>query len=312
MQLVKLFSGNGTKVLAEKIAQEFGKPLGTVSIDKFSDGEISASFNESVRGSDIFIIQSTSAPSDNLVELLFLIDAAKRASADYVTVVIPYFGYARQDRKDKPRVTIAAKLLANILSAAGTDRLMTCDLHADQIQGFFDIPVDHLDGSSLFVPYLQTLKLKNLLFASPDVGGVKRARNYAKYFQVDMVVCDKHRERANEIASMQLIGNVEGADVVLVDDLIDTGGTICKAAKLIMDKGAKSVRAIVTHPVLSGKAYENINNSVLKELVVTDTIQLKQKSKKINVLGIAGLFAKAIRKIHGHESISSLFIPSFN
>ncbi len=312
MQLVKLFSGKGTKVLAEKIAQEFGKPLGTVSIDKFSDGEISASFDESVRGSDIFIIQSTSAPSDNLVELLFLIDAAKRASADYVTIVVPYFGYARQDRKDKPRVTIAAKLLANILSAAGAERLMTCDLHADQIQGFFDIPVDHLDGSSLFVPYLQSLKLKNILFASPDVGGVKRARNYAKYFQVDMVVCDKHRERANEIASMQLIGNVEGADVVLVDDLIDTGGTICKAAKLIMDKGANSVRAIVTHPVLSGNAYENINNSVLKELVVTDTIQLKQKSKKINVLGIAGLFAKAIRKIHDHESISSLFIPSFN
>jgi ribose-phosphate pyrophosphokinase len=312
MQLVKLFSGKGTKVLAEKIAEEFGKPLGNLSIDKFSDGEISASFDESVRGSDIFIIQSTSAPSDNLVELLFLIDAAKRASADYVTVVVPYFGYARQDRKDKPRVTIAAKLLANILSAAGAERLMTCDLHADQIQGFFDIPVDHLDGSSLFVPYLQSLKLKNIIFASPDVGGVKRARNYAKYFQVDMVVCDKHRERANEIASMQLIGNVEGADVVLVDDLIDTGGTICKAAKLIMDKGAKSVRAIVTHPVLSGNAYENINNSVLKELVVTDTIQLKQKSKKIHVLGIAGLFAKAIRKIHNHESISSLFIPSFN
>ncbi len=312
MQLVKLFSGNGTKVLAEKIAHEFGKPLGSVSIDKFSDGEISARFDESVRGSDIFIIQSTTAPSDNLVELLFLIDAAKRASADYITIVVPYFGYARQDRKDKPRVTIAAKLLANILIAAGAERLMTCDLHADQIQGFFDIPVDHLDGSSLFVPYLKSLKLKNIIFASPDVGGVKRARNYAKYFQVDMVVCDKHRERANEIVSMQLIGNVEGADVILVDDLIDTGGTICKAAKLIMDKGAKSVRAIVTHPVLSGNAYENINKSVLKQLVVTDTIQLKQESKKIHVLSIAGLFAKAIRKIHDHESISSLFIPSFN
>jgi ribose-phosphate pyrophosphokinase len=312
MQSVKIFGGNGTRKLAEEIASSFGKPLGSVSIRKFSDGEIWVSFDESVRGCDVFLVQSTGAPSDNLVELILMIDAAKRASADYVTVVVPYFGYARQDRKDQPRVSIAAKLMANILSAAGADRLMTVDLHADQIQGFFDIPVDHLDGSSVFVPYLSNLKSDILVFASPDVGGVKRARNYAKYFGADMVVVDKHREKANQVASMQLIGNVEGADVILVDDLIDTGGTMCKAAKLILEKGAKSVRAVVTHPVLSGNAYKNIDESVLEELVVTDTIQVKGSSKKIRVLGIADLFAKAIRKIHDHESTSSLFIKGFN
>ncbi len=312
MQSVKIFSGKSSQVLAEKIAEAYGSPIGSVTIDNFSDGEISATINESVRGCDVFLIQSTTPPADNLMELLLLIDAAKRASADYVTVVVPYFGYARQDRKDKPRVAIAAKLLANILSAAGADRIMTCNLHADQIQGFFDIPLDHLDGSSLFVPYLQSLNLDNIVFASPDVGGVKRARNYAKYFQADLVICDKHRERANEVASMQLIGNVEGADVIMVDDLIDTGGTMCKAAKLIMEKGANSVRAICTHPVLSGNAYENINNSVLDELVVTDTISLTQESSKIKVLSIANLFAKAIRKQHDHESISSLFIKGFD
>lgn len=312
MQSVKIFCGKNTEYLAEKIAREFGKPLGSVTISNFSDGELSANYDESVRGSDVFIIQSTFPPAENILELLMLIDAAKRASADYVTVAVPYFGYGRQDRKDKPRVTIAAKMLANLLSAAGADRLMTCDLHADQIQGFFDIPVDHLDASSVFVPYLQELNLKNIMFATPDVGGIKRARNYSKYFGVELAVCDKHREKANEVATMQLIGNVEGFDVVMIDDLVDTGGTMCRAAKLIMDNGANSVRAIATHPVLSGNAYENINNSELEELVVADTIPLKQESPKIKVLSISGLFAKAIRKIHDHESISSLFIKGFN
>lgn len=305
---VKIFSGNESLYLAEKIAQSYGKPLGEVTLQKFSDGEISPYFNESVRGCDVFIIQSTFAPSDNIMELLLMVDAARRASAKYVTVVMPYFGYARQDRKDKPRVAIGAKLIANLIAAAGANRIMTCDLHADQIQGFFDIPVDHLDGTSVFVPYVKSLELEDLLFASPDVGGVKRVRSFAKYFNADMVVCDKHRKRANEIASMQLIGDVEGKNVVLVDDLIDTGGTMCKAASLIMEKGAKSVRAICTHPVLSGSAYDNINNSVLKELVVADSIPLQGESDKIKVLTLSDLFAKAIRKIHDHESISSLFI----
>ncbi|MDH5367719.1 MAG: ribose-phosphate pyrophosphokinase [Cyclobacteriaceae bacterium] len=305
---VKIFSGKESLYLAEKIAQSYGKPLGEATFQKFSDGEISPYFNESVRGCDVFIIQSTFAPSDNIMELLLMVDAARRASAKYVTVVMPYFGYARQDRKDKPRVAIGAKLIANLITAAGANRIMTCDLHADQIQGFFDIPVDHLDSTSVFVPYVKSLELEDLIFASPDVGGVKRVRSFAKYFNADMVVCDKHRKRANEIASMQLIGDVEGKNVVLVDDLIDTGGTMCKAASLIMEKGAKSVRAICTHPVLSGSAYDNINNSVLEELVVADSIPTKENSEKIKVLTLSDLFAKAIRKIHDHESISSLFI----
>ena len=305
---VKIFSGTASKYLAEKIADSFGTTLGKSTLEKFSDGEISAYFEESVRGCDLYIVQSTFGPSDNLLELLLMIDAARRASVDKVNVVVPYFGYARQDRKDKSRVAIGAKLVANMLMAAGADRIMTVDLHADQIQGFFDISVDHFDGASLFVPYLKSLELDNLIFASPDVGGVKRARNFAKHFGVDLVVCDKHRERANHVASMQLIGDVKDADVILVDDLIDTGGTICKAAQLIMDKGAKSVRAICTHPVLSGTAYENIEKSVLKELVVTNTIPIKDSSSKIKVLNLGDLFAKAIRKIHDYESISSLFI----
>ena len=308
MSSVKIFSGQQSLYLAEKVAQSYGKPLGEVTLQKFSDGEISPYFEESVRGCDVFLLQSTFSPSDNFMELLMMIDAAKRASASSVTVVVPYFGYARQDRKDKPRVAIAAKLMANLLSAAGADRIMTCDLHADQIQGFFDIPVDHMDGASIFVPYLQSLKLDNVLMASPDVGGVKRARTYAKFFNAEMVVCDKHRKRANEVASMQLIGDVEGKDVVLVDDMIDTGGTMCKAANLIKEKGANSIRAICTHAVLSGNAYENIANSVLEELVVTDSIPLKQDSDKIKVLTLSDLFAKGIRKIHDNESISSLFI----
>lgn len=305
---VKIFSGRATIYLAEKIANAYGETLGDVDYQQFSDGEMSPFLAESVRGHEVFIIQSTFAPSDNLMELLLMVDAAKRASADSINVVIPYFGYARQDRKDKPRVAIAAKLIANLISAAGATRIMACDLHADQIQGFFDIPVDHLDGSYIFVPYLKSLKLGDIMFASPDVGGIKRARSFAKFFDAELAVCDKYRKEANKVSSMRLIGEVEGKDVVLVDDLVDTAGTICKAAMLLKEKGAKSVRAVCTHPVLSGKAYENIENSVLEELAVSDTIPLKQPSSKIKVLTVSNLYAKAIRKIHDNESISSLFI----
>jgi ribose-phosphate pyrophosphokinase len=305
---VKIFSGRATQYLAEKIANAYGEPLGVVNYQQFSDGEMSPFLVESVRGHDVFIIQSTFAPSDNLMELLLMVDAAKRASSHNVNVIIPYFGYARQDRKDKPRVAIAAKMIANLLSAAGADRIMACDLHADQIQGFFDIPVDHLDGSYIFVPYLKSLGLKDIMFATPDVGGIKRARNFAKYFNAELAVCDKHRKEANKIESMRLIGEVEGQDVILVDDLVDTAGTICRAATLMKDNGAKSIRAVCTHAVLSGKAYDNIEKSDLEEIVVTDTIPLKKPSPKIKVLTVSDLFAKAIRKIHDNESISSLFI----
>jgi len=305
---VKIFSGSATTYLADKIAEAYGETLGKVNYQHFSDGEMSPYLSESVRGHDVFLVQSTFAPADNLLELMLMIDAARRASAENVNVIIPYFGYARQDRKDKPRVAIAAKLIANLISAAGADRLMTCDLHADQIQGFFDIPVDHLDGNYIFVPYLKSLGLKNIMFASPDVGGIKRARSFAKFFNSDLAVCDKHRTEANKVESMRLIGEVEGKDVILVDDLVDTAGTICRAAALLKDKGANSVRAVCTHPVLSGKAYENIEKSELLEMAVTDTIPLKGHSPKIKVLTVSDLFAKAIRKIHDHESISSLFI----
>jgi ribose-phosphate pyrophosphokinase len=305
---VKIVSGRATVYLAEKIAHAYGERLVAVDYQQFSDGEMSPLIGESVRGHDVFIVQSTFAPADNFLELLLLIDAAKRASAANVNVIMPYFGYARQDRKDKPRVAIAAKLIANLISAAGADRIMACDLHADQIQGFFDIPVDHLDGNYIFVPYLKSLNLPNIMFASPDVGGIKRARSFAKFFNAELAVCDKYRKEANKIESMRLIGEVEGKDVILVDDLVDTAGTICKAAALLKEKGASSVRAVCTHAVLSGKAYENIENSVLEEIVVSDTIPLKQQTLKIKVLSMSDLFAKAIRKIHDHESISSLFI----
>ncbi len=305
---VKIISGRATVYLAEKVARAYGERLSPVNYKQFSDGELSPHIGESVRGHDVFIIQSTFPPADNFFELLLMIDAAKRASAENVNVIIPYFGYARQDRKDKPRVAIAAKLIANVLSAAGADRIMTCDLHADQIQGFFDIPLDHLDGEYFFVPYLKSLNLSDIMFASPDVGGIKRARSFAKFFDAELAVCDKYRKEANKIESMRLIGEVAGKDVVLVDDLVDTGGTLCKAAALLKDNGAKTVRAVCTHPVLSGNAYENIQNSILEELVVTDTIPLKQNMSKIKVLTVSELFAKAIRKIHDHESISSLFI----
>jgi ribose-phosphate pyrophosphokinase len=304
---VKLFAGSGTTVLAQKIAESYGKPLGDVSLSRFSDGEFQPHFNESVRGCDIFLIQSTTPPTENLMELLLMIDAAKRASAHYITVVVPYFGFARQDRKDKPRVAIGAKLIANLITAAGAHRIMTMDLHAAQIQGFFDIPVDHLDASVIFVPYIKKLKLPNLTIASPDMGGSYRARTFAKYFNAEVVICDKQRKRANEIESMSIIGDVTGRDVVLIDDICDTAGTLAKAASLIMEKGANSVRAVCSHAVLSGKAYETIENSALAELIVTDTIPLKQESSKIKVLSTADLFAKAIANVNEHGSISNLF-----
>lgn len=306
---VKILSTTNSRYLAEKIADYYGQPLGDLTIMRFSDGEMQPVINESVRGGFVFFITSTCQPHENLIELLLAIDAAKRASAGYITAVIPYFGYARQDRKDKPRVPISAKLIANILEAAGANRIMTMDLHADQIQGFFDIPVDHLKSEAIFLPYLQeNLDLSNVIFASPDVGGVKRARTYAKHFNRPLVICDKYRKRANEVAEMTVIGEVKDADVVLIDDLVDTAGTLCRAADIILKKGAKSVRAICTHPVLSGKAYENIENSVLQELLVCDTIPLKGKSSRIKVLSTAKLFARAIRNTHEHRSISALFV----
>ncbi|SRR5690606_1842315 len=304
---VKVFSGSASTALASKIARAMGREPGEVTINRFSDGEFQPSYNESVRGCDLFIVQSTNAPSDNLMELLLLIDAARRASAHYVTAVIPYFGLARQDRKDKPRVPIGSKLVANLLAAAGANRVMTMDLHAAQIQGFFDIPVDHLDASVIFVPFLRSLGLKNLTIASPDIGGALRARFFAKAMNVEVVICDKQRKRANEIESMSVIGDVEGLDIVLVDDIIDTAGTLTKAAQLLVDKGARSVRAVCTHPVLSGSAYERIEDSVLEELIVCDTIPLRQNSKKIRVLSVADLFAKAITSVNEHGSISELF-----
>lgn len=305
---VKLFSGTTSRYLAEKIGDYYGYSLGDVTVKHFSDGEIQPIINESVRGCYAFFIQSTFQPSENLMELLLMIDAAKRASAGYITAVIPYFGYARQDRKDQPRVPISAKLVANLIQAAGANRIMTMDLHADQIQGFFDIPVDHLQSNAIYFPYLKDLDLSNTTFASPDVGGVKRARAYAQYFGRDLVIVDKERKKANEVAGMTLIGDVNGKDVILVDDLIDTAGTLSKAANLLKENGAKSVRALCTHPVLSGKAYDNINNSALEEVLVCDTIPLTQDSPKIKVLSTAKLFARAIRNTHEHRSISALFV----
>lgn len=307
---VKIFSGTGSQELALKIAQRFGVPLGKVTIQKFSDGEFQPIFLESVRGDYVFLVQSTYAPTDNLMELLLMIDAAKRASAYKVIAVLPYYGYGRQDRKDKPRVAIGAKLVATLLEAAGADRVVTMDLHAPQIQGFFDVPVDHLDSSAIFIPYIEQMRLSNLTFASPDVGSTTRVREVASYFNADMVICDKHRKRANEIASMVVIGDVVGKNIVLIDDICDTGGTLAKAAGLLKDKGALTVRALCTHPILSGKAYENIENSVLEELVVCDTIPLKKPSDKIKVLSVADLFAIALRNAYENKSITSLFIHS--
>ncbi|MBL7892032.1 MAG: ribose-phosphate pyrophosphokinase [Bacteroidia bacterium] len=305
---VKIFAGSSSKYLAEKIAKSFGQPLGNVSILKFSDGEFQVSFEETVRGSDVYIIQSTFPPSDNLFELLLLVDAAKRASANQIVAVLPYFGMARQDRKDQPRVAIGAKLVANLLSAAGVTRIITMDLHADQIQGFFEVPVDHLYASSIFLPYIQSLNLPNLSMAAPDMGGAKRANAYAKFLKSEIVICYKQRTRANVVDSMTAIGEIEGRNIVLVDDLIDTGGTLTKAADMMLDRGAASVRAVITHPVLSGKAYDSIEKSKLTELIVTDTIPLKRESSKIKVLSVADLFANVLHRVHNFESISSHFI----
>ena len=304
---VKLFSGRNSRYLAEKIAADFGQPLGDVTVSQFSDGEIQPSINESVRGCDVFFIQSTFPNADNLMELLLMIDAAKRASAHYITAVIPYFGMARQDRKDKPRVSIGSKVVADMLKAVGASRVMTMDLHAPQIQGFFEVPVDHLDSSVVFIPYIRNLKETNLILASPDMGSSNRTRNFARALNLDMVIVDKERKRANEIASMTLIGDVTGKDVILIDDIIDTGNTLAKSAQMLKEKGALSVRAMCTHPVLSGKAYETLEDSCIDELVICDTIPLKKESKKIKVLSVSTLFANAIRNVTEFESISSLF-----
>ncbi len=305
----KLFSGQNSRYLAEKIAKSYGKELGSVNINRFKDGEFAVSFDETVRGCDVFLIQSTFAPQDNLMELLMMVDAAKRASAHYITAVIPYFGMARQDRKDKPRVAIGARLVADLLSAAGVYRVMTMDLHAAQIQGFFNVPVDHLYASKIFIPYIQSLNLDKLTICAPDMGAASRVRSYLKKLDADMVVCDKVRKEANKVESITLIGDVKDRDVVIIDDIIDTAGTICKVADAIMERGARSVRACCTHPVLSGEAYSNINNSSLVEVVVADTLPLREGEdhSKIRVISVADLFAKAIRSVNEHQSINNLF-----
>lgn len=304
----KIFSGSASKELAQKMADEFGKSLGKVSLLRFSDGEFQPSVEETVRGDTVFLVQSTMPPTENLFELLLMVDAVKRASAKQIVAVIPYFGFARQDRKDKPRVAIGSKLVANLLTAAGVTRIMTMDLHADQIQGFFEVPVDHLYASSIFLPHLEKQDHSNLVMAAPDTGGTKRANAYAKYLDTGLAICYKQRKKANEVANMTVIGDVEGKDVVLVDDIIDTAGTLTKAADMMMEHGAKSVKAYCTHPVLSGPAYERIEKSQLTELVVTDTIPLKEKSEKIKVLSVGELFGEVMTNIVAGRSISSHFI----
>jgi len=304
---VKIFSGRATKVLAQEIAKNYGVDLGNIIISEFSDGEFIPSFEETVRGSKVFIIQSTPPPSDNLMELLLMVDAAKRASASHIVAVMPYFGMARQDRKDKPRVPIGAKLVANMLTVAGATRVMTCDLHADQIQGFLEVPVDHLYASSVFIDHIRGLNLENLTIASPDMGGSKRANTYAKHLGCEMVICYKHRKKANEIGDMRVIGDVKDRNVVLVDDMVDTAGTLATAADMMLKNGALSVRAVCTHPVLSGTAYERIENSKILELIVTDTLP-SIPSPKIKVLSIAPMFASVIKNVVHNESISKNFI----
>jgi ribose-phosphate pyrophosphokinase len=303
-----VFSGTATRYLAEKICQSLGCPLGNLIITKFSDGEFAVSYEESIRGKDVFLVQSTFPNSDNLMELLLMMDAAKRASARTINAVVPYFGWARQDRKDKPRVSIGAKLVADCMTVAGIDRLITMDLHADQEQGFFNCPVDHLYASSVMMPYIKSLKLKNLVMAAPDVGGSKRASNYAKYLNCPLVLCNKTRKKANEVSDMQIIGDVKGADVVLVDDMVDTAGTITKAADLMMSNGANSVRAIASHCVMSGPASERVQNSALEEIVFTDSIPYSQRCAKVKQISIADLLAETIRRVVENESISSQYL----
>jgi ribose-phosphate pyrophosphokinase len=304
---IKIFSGRATIDLANKIAADFGVELGNVIVTEFSDGEFQPSFEETVRGQDVFLVQSTMPPTENLFELTLMIDAAKRASANSVVAVIPYFGFARQDRKDKPRVAIGSKMVAMMLETAGADRIMTMDLHADQIQGFFEIPVDHLYASTIFLPYIESINNGNLIMAAPDAGGAKRSNSYSKKLDVGLAICHKQRKVANEVAEMTVIGDVEGKDVILIDDMVDTAGTLTKAADLFLANGATSVRAICTHAVLSGPAYERIENSGLSELVVTDSIPLKQHSDKITVLSVAGLYSSVISSLVSNESISRLF-----
>jgi len=305
---IKIFPGTATRYLAEKISFSSGRTLGKINTVRFSDGEFATNYEETVRGTHVFIVQSTFPPTDNLMELLMMIDAAKRASAYRIVAVIPYFSFARQDRKDKPRVSIGAKLVANLLTVSGVDRIITMDLHADQIQGFFDIPVDHLYASFKFLPFIKGMNIDNLVMASPDVGGTKRANTYAKYLNTPMVICHKQRAKANEIEEMRIIGDVKNKNVVIIDDMVDTAGTLTKAADMMLEQGALSVRAFASHPVLSGPAYERINNSGLKELYVTDSIPLRKSSPKIKVLSIADLLADTIEKVYNYQSISSQFV----
>ncbi|MFP4525067.1 MAG: ribose-phosphate diphosphokinase [Bacteroidales bacterium] len=305
---IKIFTGSASRYFAEQITNILGMELGKSSVIEFSDGEFQTSYEETVRGAYVFIVQSTFAPTSNLLELLQMIDAARRASAYKVVAVMPYFGYARQDRKDKPRVAIGSKLVANLLMASGVDRVMTLDLHADQIQGFFDIPVDHMYASSVFVPYIKELNLDNLVMAAPDMGGTKRVNAYAKYLQTPLVICHKSREKANVVDDITVIGDVEGKNVIILDDMIDTAGTMTKAADKMVKLGAKSVRAMATHPVLSGPAYERINESDITEIVVTDSIPIKPISDKVKVLTITEVFADVIQKVYNYQSISANFI----
>ena len=309
---LKLFACNGSRVFAEQIAQKLNTKLGDSELTVFSDGEFQPQFTESVRGSAVFIVQSTNPPADNLFELLLMIDAARRASAYKVIAVIPYFGWARQDRKDRPRVSIASKLVANMLTAAGCDRVMTCELHAAQIQGFFDIPVDHLWASSIFIPYIKAMNLDNLSIASPDMGGAKKANIYAKHLNAPLIICHKDRSKANVIGNMTAIGEIEGRNVVIVDDMVDTAGTITKCADVLMERGALSVRAVCTHPSLSGPAYDRINASAIQEFIVADTIPLQadKDNSKFTVLSMTGLFADVIDHIYHNEPVSDLFIRS--
>ena len=303
-----VFSGTKSKYLTEKICESLGKPMGNLVITHFADGEFSVSYEESIRGRDVFLVQSTFPNSDNLMELLLMIDAAKRASARHIIAVIPYFGWARQDRKDKPRVSIGAKLVADLLSVAGIDRLITMDLHADQEQGFFDVPVDHLYASSILLPYIKSLNLDNLCIATPDVGGSKRANTYAKYLHCPLVLCNKSRVKANELATMQVIGDVKGKNVVLVDDMVDTAGSITKAAQIMKDNGALSVRAVASHCVMSDPATQRIEDSVLEEMVFTDSIPYTKQSSKVKQITVADIFAETIRRVENNESISSQYI----
>lgn len=305
---IKVFSGTKSRYLAEKICENLGCEMGNLTITYFADGEFEVCYEESIRGCDVFLIQSTFPSADNLMELLLMVDAAKRASARTINAIVPYYGWARQDRKSKPRVSIAAKLVANMLSLAGINRIMTMDLHADQEQGFFEVPVDHLFASTILLPYIKQANLKNLCIATPDVGGTKRASTYAKYLDCPMVICNKTRQRANEVASMEVIGDVKGMDVVLVDDMVDTAGTITKAADLIKSMGADSVRALASHCIMSGPADERVSNSQLEEIVFTDSIPYQGNCKKIKQLSVGPLFAETIRRVLNNESISSQYI----